>query len=59
MADTQNDASEAARAMLRQRWGNAVVVRSAQVVIERVDELPEALREQLHQATGEVPAGGA
>jgi hypothetical protein len=52
MADTNDAASEAGRALIRRRWGNQVVVRSAQVVIERRDELPDDLREQLHQATG-------
>jgi hypothetical protein len=53
MAATNGDAgSEAGRALIRRRWGNQVVVRSAHTVIERVDELPGDLREQLHQATG-------
>jgi hypothetical protein len=53
MADTNDDAgSEAGRALIRRRWGNQVVVRSAQVVLERRDELPDDLREQLHEATG-------
>jgi hypothetical protein len=53
MAATNGDAgSEAGRALIRRRWGNQVVVRSAQVVIERRDELPGDLREQVHEATG-------
>lgn len=55
MADP--DASEHARALNRARWGNQVVVRSAETVIERVDELPADLREQLHQLTGEAGDG--
>jgi hypothetical protein len=54
MADAQ--ASEAARELARARWGNAAVVRSAEVVIARADELPDSLREQLHQVTGETSA---
>jgi hypothetical protein len=52
MADTNDAGSEAGRALIRRRWGNQVVVRSAHLVLERVDELPDEVREQLHQATG-------
>jgi hypothetical protein len=54
MADP--DASEAARALNARRWGPTAVVNAAQVVITRADELPDAVRAQLHEATG--PAGG-
>ena len=54
MADP--DASEHARALNRARWGSQVAVRSAEVVIERADELPADIREQVHQAT--APPGG-
>lgn len=47
-------ASHAARTRWVEREGNPVLVRSAHVVIERAGELPAALREQLHQATGEA-----
>jgi hypothetical protein len=50
------EATAAARALARAKWGNTKVVRSAQVVIERAAELPESVREQLHEATG--PPGG-
>jgi hypothetical protein len=49
MADTK--ASAAARELLRQRWGNRVVSRAAQTVIDRADELPADLAEQVHAAT--------
>jgi hypothetical protein len=51
MTDAQDDATVAARALAAKRWGSAAVVRSAQVVIDRADELPEQVREQVHQAT--------
>jgi hypothetical protein len=53
--DAAQRASEAARELAAKRWGNQVVVRSAQVVIERHAELPDDLREQLHQANEEAP----
>ena len=56
MADSHDGASEAGRALLARRWGNQVVVRSAQVLIPRISELPDDLREQLHEAT--APPGG-
>jgi hypothetical protein len=49
MADTQ--ASEAGAALARARWGDQVVRRAAAVLLERADELPDALREQVHEAT--------
>jgi hypothetical protein len=51
MPDT-NDASEAARSLVAHCWGNQVAVRAAQTVIDRVAELPPAVREQVHEATG-------
>jgi hypothetical protein len=58
MAEAQQDtASEAARALAARRWGPTAVVNAAQVVINRADELPEAVRVQVHEATGEAPAG--
>ena len=59
MDDAQ--ASEAARELARARWGNQVAVRSAQVAIERVAELPAELRAALHEVTapgGEPDADG-
>jgi hypothetical protein len=56
MSDADEAAQQAARALAAKRWGNAVVVRSAEVVISRVDELPDATRAAVHEATG--PAGG-
>ena len=54
-------ASDAARELARARWTPSPdVIRSAQLVIERVAELPGDLREQLHQATEvtrDVPVG--
>lgn len=41
------DASEASRAMNRARWGNAAACRAAATVIERRDELPDALRDEV------------
>jgi hypothetical protein len=49
---------EAARTAARARWGAQVVTRSAEVVIERVDELPDAVRERVHQATEEAVNDG-
>jgi hypothetical protein len=49
MANT--DASEAARLLVRQRWGNRGALRAAAVVVERADELPDAVRAAVHQAT--------
>jgi hypothetical protein len=59
MAGTKDDAaSEAARALVARRWGSQVVERAAAVVIERAAELPAAVREQVHQVTGEAAADG-
>src|SRR5260370_38901564 len=49
-------ASHAAKTRV-EREGNPVLTRSAQVVIERVGELPAEIRERVHQATG--PPGAA
>jgi hypothetical protein len=46
-ADT---ASEAGRALNRLRWGNQVAVRAAETVIERADQVPDALRAEVLQA---------
>ena len=54
MADP--DPSEAARALNAKRWGPTAVVNAAQVVIPRADELPDAVRAELHEAT--APPGG-
>jgi hypothetical protein len=43
--------SEAARELARIRWGDTKVRRAAAVVLERASELPDALREQVHEAT--------
>jgi hypothetical protein len=56
MADT-NEAREAARALVAFRWGppgSRELARSASIVIERAGELPDDLRQALHEAT----AGG-
>jgi hypothetical protein len=45
MADTK--VSAAARELLRARWGDQVVSRAAQTVIERAAELPEAKRAEV------------
>jgi hypothetical protein len=50
MTDT-NDASEAARALIAQRWGNQKPVRLAEELLPRARELPDSLRSALHQAT--------
>jgi hypothetical protein len=51
MANTE--ASEAARLLVRQRWGNRGAVRAAAVVVERADELPEEVRAAVHEATSQ------
>ena len=51
MDDTK--ASEAARELIRHRWGSQVVERAARVVLERVDELPPATRALVHLATAD------
>jgi hypothetical protein len=58
MADTNDAASEAARALVARRWGSQAVVKAAQVVITRAGELPEAVRAELHEATGPPGGGG-
>jgi hypothetical protein len=54
MADP--DLSEHARELNRARWGSQAVERAAAVVLERAAELPDAVRAQLHEATGEASA---
>lgn len=54
MADTQ--ASEAARTLVRHRWGDTVLRRSAVTVLERA-ALSDAARAELEQIAGE-PAEG-
>jgi hypothetical protein len=44
-------ASEAARELVRHRWGNQVLTRAVGVVVERAADLDEPLREQLRQVT--------
>jgi hypothetical protein len=52
-----SERSEAARAAAKARWTpSPVVVRSAEVLIERHAELPDAVRAVLHEAT--APPGG-
>lgn len=53
MADA--DVSEYGRGLAAARWGNQVAMRSAEVVIERVGELPAEIRAALHEVT--APAG--
>lgn len=52
MADT--NASDAARELIRHRWGNQVLRRSAATVLERA-ELSEPTRAELEMIAG-VPA---
>lgn len=53
MSDAQDATSEAARALAQRRWGDAVVVRAAQTVIDRAGELPAATRALVHLATAD------
>jgi DnaJ-domain-containing protein 1 len=48
-----DEAHEAARALALARWGNQAVVRAAQVVLERADELDPVMRAQVHLATAD------
>jgi hypothetical protein len=61
MQDAQDEGeaarSSAGRALAAARWGDTVVRRSAAIVLARAGELPDELREQLHQVTGEAAAG--
>lgn len=63
MADSQ--ASEAARSLARARWGNAVAVRAAHVVIARAGELPPDVAAEVSAATRcrgqarDIPPGAA
>jgi len=45
MADTS--ASDAARSLIAQRWGNRVALRAAETVIARADELPADVRAEV------------
>jgi hypothetical protein len=47
------DASEAARALCRARWGDSKLRTAVGVVVERAADLDEPLREQLRTAIGE------
>jgi hypothetical protein len=51
MANT--DASEAARLLVRQRWGNRGVERAVAVIVSRADELTPEQRDRLAEATGQ------
>lgn len=46
-------ASEAARALAGHRWGNRVVSRAVEVVVERQDQLDDAQRSALREIAGE------
>jgi hypothetical protein len=45
--------SEQAALAARARWGSQVPERAAEVVIARVDELPETVRAMVHLATAD------
>jgi hypothetical protein len=49
MADAQ--ASSAARELARARWGDTVLRRAVQTVVERRDQLDESQRAELRQVT--------
>jgi len=49
MEERAADASEAARSLANPRWGGRGVIRSANVVVERVDELPDEVRARVHE----------
>jgi hypothetical protein len=53
MTDAQ--ASEAARLLARARWGDTGLRHAVSVVVERRDELDEALKAQLREVTGHAP----
>jgi hypothetical protein len=55
MADSK--ASEAGRELIRARWGNRVVSRAVDTVIERRDELDAAQLEQLAAVLERKDAG--
>jgi uncharacterized alpha-E superfamily protein len=55
MADTQNAASEAGRALARARWGTTVLSQAVQTVIERHADLDDSQRGALLEA---ARAGG-
>jgi hypothetical protein len=56
MADTE--ASEAARTLVRRRWGSQVVSRAVLVVVDRAAELDEAQRAQLREIAGDPARTG-
>jgi len=45
--------SSAGRELARARWGSTAVERAAAVVLARAAELPDTVREQVHEATGD------
>ncbi len=51
MSDTKT--SEAARELIRHRWGSRVAERAAQTVIARAAELPPEMRARVHEATAD------
>jgi hypothetical protein len=57
MSDTQAEASEAGRSLVRARWGNSVVRSAVATLRERSGELDEALKAELRQIAGD-PADG-
>jgi hypothetical protein len=57
MSITQDGASEAARALVRARWGDRVLRRSATVVLERA-ELTDTTRHELEQIAGDPARDG-
>jgi hypothetical protein len=61
MDKLDSEASEAARALNRQRWGATKLVRLADELARRRDELPPSELEKLRQAFGgaEQPGGTA
>jgi hypothetical protein len=46
-------ASEAARALNRQRWGDQVLRRAVETVVQRADELGPDLRAELRAVTSQ------
>jgi len=52
------DASEVARHAARVRWGSQVPEKAAEVVLERMDELPPTVRAELHLKTADPKGHG-
>lgn len=50
-----NDVSEVRREAARARWGNQVVTRAAEVVVERADELDDGSAEDVMMAVARGP----